>query len=75
MNEPVLNPIDRDTACWQKLKKHLEGRLLTLRILNDKDMDERKRSRLGGTIADVKYMLSLDADTPVLPDESTLFKD
>lgn len=51
---------DRDSATWQKLKEHYEGRLNLLREQNDSTMSEEKRNQLVGRIHEVKALLQLE---------------
>ncbi len=74
MTEPVLTPHDRQSAVWQKLKAHLDARLATLRVQNDTmPMDRTEKHR--GRIVEVKALLALGEDKPVLEDENAIFKD
>lgn len=62
-----LNPGDRQSAAWQSLKNHYTKRLALLRQQNDTDQDERKTARLRGQIAEVKALLELENEMPVIP--------
>lgn len=72
--EPLLSEIERNSAVWQKLARHIEDRLSKLRAKNDRDHDERKTARLRGGIGELKYLLSLGTAHPLPPPEDE-FKD
>ena len=71
--EPVLNELDRRSATWLKVKKHLEERITLLRAKNDGDHDERKTARLRGSIAELKYLCNLDSEQPKAAPHDELF--
>ena len=73
MSEPVLSHLERDSAAWQKLKKHFNARLSELRLKNDNDMTEAQSIRLRARIAEIKYLLGLGEDKPLI--EPDAFKD
>jgi hypothetical protein len=75
MSDPILDPIERQSAVWLKLKKQLEARLAMLRMKNDSDLSPHRTARLRGRIEEVKALLSLGTDKPNLPDENEIFKD
>lgn len=72
---PVLDNTDRHSATWKKLKQHLQDRIALLRARNDRHHDDRKTAALRGSIDELKYLCSLDADKPAAPPEDALFKD
>lgn len=61
----ALTPADRTSALWMKLKAHYTAKLHTLRTRNDSAMEEGKRNKLLGQIAEVKELLSLDHEKAV----------
>lgn len=61
-----LTELEKQSALWQKLKKHAEERIQKLRTDNDKDMDERATQKLRGRIAEAKYWLELDQPPPAV---------
>jgi ribosomal protein L30/L7E len=74
--EPLLSAQDRDDRLWRKIKENLEDRLTALRIQNDSTkltLDDTNKLR--GRIQEVKRMLSLGTATPIVDEESDLFKD
>jgi hypothetical protein len=64
MNTPVeerfkLEEHEIASPVWQKLKKHYETRIDTLRKVNDRsDLSETDTAKLRGQIAEIKAMLS-----------------
>jgi len=68
MNQPkplfVLTQDEKESRLWQKLIKHLEDRLQTLRLQNDGDRSETETARLRGRIAELKAIIGLDKDLP-----------
>lgn len=58
----VLTVQDLQSNTWGKIKTFYLQRLNDLRKQNDGEMDDRKRSRHGGRIAEVKAVLALDED-------------
>lgn len=75
MTDRVLEPGDRQSAVWLKLKKHLEAELQRLRVKNDGNLDEKRTAILRGRIGEIKAILALENDAPPAPDEDKLFKD
>lgn len=61
----ALTPADRTSALWMKLKAHYTAKLQTLRTRNDSAMEEDKRNKLLGQIAEIKEILSLDPEKVV----------
>ena len=61
----TLTPTERNTPLWQKLVKHYEARLATLRAKNDNSKPETETERLRGQIAECKEFLRLGQDAPV----------
>ena len=59
-----LTPYDKESSTWLKLKAHYEGRLHTLRLLNDNPMSEDDRNHLLGQILAIKTLLKL-GDEPI----------
>jgi hypothetical protein len=55
-----LNQNDFNSATWQKLRLHLEARLITLRARNDASMNAEDTARLRGQIAELKTLLALE---------------
>lgn len=66
--ERTLSDTDRQAAVWLKLKKHMQDRLAVLRQQNDGDRDFDETQKLRGRIAELKRLLDLDADMPVIED-------
>lgn len=72
--EPVLNPGDRQSSVWKKLKAHMEERIESLRARNDRHHDERKTAQLRCSIAELQHLISLGEDR-LLPPPEDGFKD
>lgn len=73
--EPVLNPADRQSPLWLKLKKHAEERLAKMRVRNDSmKLDEKDTASMRGRIAELKYLATLDNPAPQTEADET-FKD
>jgi hypothetical protein len=64
--EPLLNQLERQSAVWVKIERHLAARLEILRAKNDKDLDDRKTSALRGRIAEVKHLTALGNPAPTM---------
>lgn len=58
----VLQPEDRASATWMRIREHLEKRLVQLREKNDKTMPDYETENLRGRIAEVKALISLGND-------------
>jgi hypothetical protein len=56
----VLSEGEKNHPLWLRLKAHLEERLSTLRVLNDKVQDEASTAALRGAVAEVKRLINLD---------------
>ena len=53
------------STAWQRIRKHIEGRIEDLRKQNDGALDEIETARLRGRIAEMKLLLSIeDEDSP-----------
>lgn len=66
--EPVfeLTATDINSSVWNKLKTHMEAKLLALRIKNDSDMDPIKTAAIRGEIRNLKNLLALGIPAPEL---------
>jgi len=71
----LIDTHDRQSAVWLRLKEHYEARLTLLRSSNDGQLTAEQTAKIRGRIAEVKALLSLEKDTPVLNDGNELFKD
>lgn len=56
----LLTPGEAQSELWQKIKKHLDARLLQLRAQNDTSLDLAKTQKLRGRIEEVKHLVALD---------------
>ncbi len=74
VRKPLLDNHDKHTPTWQKIQKHLTERLESLRTMNEKNHDKRKTAELRGRIKELRSLLTMDSDTPIV-DESEMFKD
>jgi hypothetical protein len=68
MEFPVLSPTDRHSSVWLKLVKHYEARLESLRKQNDNPTTEIETAKQRGRIQEVKALLRLNEEPPVLED-------
>jgi hypothetical protein len=65
VNEFRLADSDRATGLWQRLKAHLEDRLVAARLRNDDPaLSETQTAALRGEVKTLKSLLLLDADRP-----------
>ena len=62
----ILTDGDKLTPTWAKLEEHLKDRLAMLRAKNDAPMSEAETATLRGRIAEVKALLSLGDERPVI---------
>ena len=62
-----FTPYDKESSTWIKLKAHYEERLHLLRMKNDHQFPEEQRNILIGQIQEVKALLALDVERPVMP--------
>lgn len=73
--DPIVDPAkatlttgDKVSQPWLKIEAHCHYRLNVLRERNDGDHDERKTAEIRGRIKELKNILSLGADRPVIED-------
>jgi hypothetical protein len=59
-----LTKVEKDSALWAKLRKHLEDRLNSERRKNDNDCTESVTAKRRGRIAEIKDLLLLDSLGP-----------
>jgi len=71
----LIIEIERSGAVWMKLKAHYELRLAHLRLKNEGNLTPEQTQRIRGQIEEVKALLSLGTDRPVIEDENANFKD
>jgi hypothetical protein len=71
----LIDTHDRQSAVWLRLRAHYEARLLLLRSSNDGNLSAEQTAKIRGRIAEVKALLALEKDTPVVTDGNELFKD
>lgn len=60
-----IEPGERNSPLWQKLKAAYEQRLVQLREENDGDLLPDHTAKVRGKIAAVKELLELDTDRPM----------
>lgn len=68
MTEPEdfkLTESERHSACWTRVKEHLEQRLGELRRKNDGNLTFDETTKLRGRIAEILYLL--ETGEPVEP--------
>jgi hypothetical protein len=61
---------ERKSPLWQKLRKHFENELMSLRERNDADLTELETARLRGKVKQVKEFLLLETPAETDPDDS-----
>jgi hypothetical protein len=57
LQSKVLEHSEAQSATWQKLKVHIEGRIEELRASNDKDHDIGKTNAIRGAIKELKALI------------------
>lgn len=62
----ILSKMDKQSATWQTIMQYLEQRLAKLRAMNDIIMPEQNTATIRGQIAEVKAMMNLDKDEPIV---------
>ena len=62
-----LRETDKNTACWAKLVADAKDELAKLREQNDGQLDALATAGLRGQIAQVKRLLKMNDDKPVIP--------
>lgn len=68
MTDFKLTTAERHSACWVRMKAHLEERLNAHRRKNDGNLSMEETARLRGRIADTLYVLSLGIAENDLPE-------
>lgn len=63
---PLLNASDAGTTTWDKIKRHYEERLASLRKKNDRNMPPEETAFLRGQIRECRAILTLDEQTPTI---------
>ena len=71
----LIDNHERQSAVWIRLKEFYEARLTLLRSSNDGNLTPEQTAKFRGRIAEVKALLALEKETPVLNDGAELFKD
>ena len=61
-----LTPAHKTTSTWALIEKHLKERLDLLRKQNDSQPSEAATQKLRGQIAEVKALLTIGEDPPVM---------
>lgn len=62
----ILTEMEKASPVWSKVNQFLEQRLDMLRMENDTDADERTTARRRGAIAEVKTLIALSRERPIL---------
>lgn len=62
----TLSKAERNDPLWLKLKADYESRLAQLRASNDKDMSETDTAKLRGRIAELRRIIDMGAEKPVI---------
>lgn len=62
----TLTKEERDHPIWLKLKAEYEARLAQLRKDNDKDMSETETAKQRGRISEVRRIIDMGAEKPVI---------
>ena len=71
----LIDTHDRQSAVWLRLKEFYEARLTLLRSSNDGQLTAEQTAKIRGRIAEVKALLALEKETPIVSDSAELFKD
>lgn len=67
-----LTATDMGSSVWDKLRRHMESRLLALRIRNDADLDLVDTAKVRGEIKNLKNLLALGTpDQAVVADDES----
>jgi len=62
----ILTQGERASSTWGKTMEYLNGRLAALRRQLEGDLDDRQTIKLRGQIAEVKFLMSLNEERPVI---------
>lgn len=62
----ILSDLEKQSAAWTKVKRHIEQRIEDLRRKNDGDLDPDDTARLRGRIAELKNLLAAVEPPPAL---------
>lgn len=62
----TLTDGEKMTDLWRKLEEHYTNRLQTLRETNDRAQSESETAKLRGHIAEVKAILTLAKEQPII---------
>jgi len=62
----TLTTSERNSAVWLKLLKHFHTRRDELRAKNDAPLDSTATAEMRGRIAEVKALILLDQDIPII---------
>jgi hypothetical protein len=54
-----FNDADRNSSTWNKIRRHYEARLETMRRKNDGVLTPEETARLRGRIAEIKNLLAI----------------
>jgi len=75
MTDPlILTLVERDSPLWCRLMGYYEARLKRLRIENDADKTPEATAKQRGRIEEVKLMMALNNDQPIIePDKTDQF--
>lgn len=68
MAEFHLTDNDKASATWLRLRVHLEARLAAVRVSNDELISEFETALVRGSIRELKRLISLGKDRPVISD-------
>jgi hypothetical protein len=60
----ILTESELSSPVWDKIKKHYEARIQTLRAENDKNMNDIETATLRGRIREAKLVLDLGNPKP-----------
>ena len=67
---PIFYPGDKESAFWKRLKAHLEERIAKLDVENRaSSLSEAQTAKLRGRIAELDYLMKLDAKAPTSEDQ------
>lgn len=69
MTQFKLEEHEINSPLWQKLKKHYENKLESLRISNDSDSTELQTAKRRGKISEIKQFLAIGNPKQVVEED------
>lgn len=65
----ILTPGERNSVIWQRLMQHFITRREELRAKLEGDLDSTKTAEMRGRLAELRALITLDKDVPVIEHE------